>query len=91
MANPTFFTMVSSYSHYHGFNDVCEVCDLASNGECNRDFDDREECYWDYYTSIEAMKEEDEDYKKRQELRLAKKQEEEAAKFYIDNPDFLEI
>jgi hypothetical protein len=94
MVHTSFFT-VSSYSSYPEFNEVCEGCDLSLSGECNRDFDEREECYWDYYTTIEAMKEEDEDYKKRQEVRLAKEREKELEKeniqFYTDNPDFLEV
>jgi hypothetical protein len=90
MSNPTFFT-VSSYSDYLHDSNMCEKCKLLLENRCDRDFDKRADCYWDYYTTIEAMKEEDEDYKKRQELLLAKKQEEEAAKFYTDNPDFLEV
>jgi hypothetical protein len=90
MSINTFFTTVSSYS---GYPDICENCSLEDR--CNRNYDKREDCYWDYYTTIEAMKEEDEDYKKRQEARLtkeqAKKQEEETAKFYTENPDFLEV
>lgn len=95
MVRTPFFTQVTeATTHSDYIIDICEGCEWLNDG-CDGEFDQRESCEFDHRTTIDMMQEENADYKKRNELRLARQrseqQEKESAKFYTENPDFLEV